>query len=557
MATAITQAQELITCDLNCLKPVQQFCNSCQVGLCEDCINKHVRSLKSMKHDIVPFTKRTVQLVFPQCTSHSHQRCEGQCQQCDVPVCMKCVTGSHKGHDVVDMADIIARKRENIKRETEEIESSIIPKNKSYDVDVEKKICKSKTHYSYLEKEAKDKRKKWHLEVDDIFDKLESLIQSLKDQEITILKACQSQLRSQNSSMTQTVQENKEILKSNNVSDVNSYKSKLTEFRAIPQVPDVMSPSLKSNTVQGREFSLELGEYRATLTQTTLSLPSLTDEVLYLSVKDLLKEAKVIANISTNVKELCRVACAGSEKIWINGREKMIRCVDIHGTVQDTVTSTSNKFPNDITVNRQGELLYSDANNRTVSIVRHGKTETLITTPQGWHPSGLCCTRSGDILVSIFTTDGEQYKIVRYKGQRVTQEIAKDEDDFPIYQKGRCLVYVTENKNGDVVASDINADTVVGVDRTGKVRFRYNDKPPGGQKSFRPRQIVTDSMGHIIVADYNNACLHILDQSGQFIKCVDIRELNDRPNGLSVDREGRLWVGLYDSGEVKVIRYMK
>ncbi|XP_048740908.2 tripartite motif-containing protein 45-like isoform X1 [Ostrea edulis] len=252
MDTATPQAQKLITCDLNCVKPVQQFCNSCQVGLCADCINKHVSSLKSMKHDIVPFTKRTVQLVFPQCTCHSHQRCEGHCQQCDVPVCFTCVLGQHQGHDVKAIADIIAGKKENIKRETEEIESSIIPKNKSYDADVEKKISKSKAHYSDLEKEAKDKRKKWHLEVDDIFDTLESLIQSLRDQEITILKSCQSQLRSQNSSMTQTVQENKEILKSNKVSDVNNYKSKLTEFRAIPQVPDVMSPSLKTNTVQGR-----------------------------------------------------------------------------------------------------------------------------------------------------------------------------------------------------------------------------------------------------------------------------------------------------------------
>ncbi|XP_056000109.1 tripartite motif-containing protein 3-like [Ostrea edulis] len=557
MATATTQAQELITCDLNCVKPVQQFCNSCQVSLCEDCINKHVKSLKSMKHDIVPFTKRTVQLVFPQCTSHSHQRCEGQCQQCDVPVCMKCVTGSHKGHDVVDMTDIIARKRENIKRETEEIESSIIPKNKSYDADVEKKIRKSKTHYSYLEKEAKDKRKKWHLEVDNIFDKLESLIQSLKDQEITILKSCQSQLRSQNSSMTQTVQENKEILKSNKMSDVNHYKSKLTEFRAIPQVPDVMSPTLKTNTVQGRELSLKLGEYRATLTQTTLSLPSLTDEVLYLSDKELLKEAKVIANIPTNVKDLRSLACVGSAKVWINGIEKIIRCVDIHGTVQDTVTSTCNKFPNDIAVNRQGELIYSDGPNRTVNIVRHGNIEKLITTPQGWKPGGLCCTRSGDILVSMFTIDISHFKIVRYQGQRVTQEIDKDEHGNPIYQAGVYLVFVTENNSGDIVASDGNAKSVVVVDRTGKVRFRYNDKPPGGQKPFSPRQIVTDSMGHIIVADYNNACLHILDQNGQFIKCVDNYGLSDEPSGLSVDSEGRLWVGLCDSREVKVIQYMK
>jgi sugar lactone lactonase YvrE len=62
-------------------------------------------------------------------------------------------------------------------------------------------------------------------------------------------------------------------------------------------------------------------------------------------------------------------------------------------------------------------------------------------------------------------------------------------------------------------------------------------------------------MSQIIVADYNNACLHILDQNGQFLRCVDNCGLVN-PDGLSVDSEGRLWVGLHDS-EVKVIQYTK
>jgi hypothetical protein len=165
------------------------------------------------------------------------------------------------------------------------------------------------------------------------------------------------------------------------------------------------------------------------------------------------------------------------------------------------------------------------------------------------------CARSGDILVSMSTKDGSHYKIVRYQGQRVTQEIDKDERGNPIHQGGSSLVYVIENNNANVVASDLNAREVVVVDRTGKVRFRYNDKPPGGQKSFAPTQIVTDSMSHIIVVDDFNDCLHILDQKGRFLRCVD-SGLYDL-NGLSVDSEGRLWVGQFEFGELKVIQYMK
>jgi hypothetical protein len=135
----------------------------------------------------------------------------------------------------------------------------------------------------------------------------------------------------------------------------------------------------------------------------------------------------------------------------------------------------------------------------------------------------------------------------------VTQEIDRDENGQPIYTG---TLYVEENNNGDVCASDSNAKIVVVVNKSGRVRFRYDGTPARRKKSFDPLYIVTNSMSQIIVADINNACLHILDQNGQFLKCVDNCGL-DSPYGLSVDSEGRLWVGLQKSGEVKVIQYMK
>ena len=114
---------------------------------------------------------------------------------------------------------------------------------------------------------------------------------------------------------------------------------------------------------------------------------------------------------------------------------------------------------------------------------------------------------------------------------------------------------MSENNNGDVCVSDINADAVVVVDKTGRVRFRYDGTPARREKSFGPRGIVTDTLSQIIVADYINDCLHILDQNGQFLRCVDDCGL-EKPNNLSVDSEGRLWVGC-DKGEIKVIKYLE
>ena len=115
---------------------------------------------------------------------------------------------------------------------------------------------------------------------------------------------------------------------------------------------------------------------------------------------------------------------------------------------------------------------------------------------------------------------------------------------------------MSENNNGDICVSDLNANTVVVVDNTGRVRFRYDGTPARTKKSFNPRYIVTDALSQIIVSDNNNNCLHILDQNGQFLRCIDNCGL-EGPHGLSVDSEGRLWVGLLSAGEIKVLKYLE
>ena len=115
---------------------------------------------------------------------------------------------------------------------------------------------------------------------------------------------------------------------------------------------------------------------------------------------------------------------------------------------------------------------------------------------------------------------------------------------------------MSENNYGDVCVSDFKACTLVVVDNTGKVRFRYDGAPARREKSFGPADTVTDALDQIIVTDFNNDCLHILDQNGQFLRCVDDCGL-EGPVGLSVDSERRLWVGSFKTGEIKVIEYLQ
>lgn len=77
-------------------------------------------------------------------------------------------------------------------------------------------------------------------------------------------------------------------------------------------------------------------------------------------------------------------------------------------------------------------------------------------------------------------------KVTRYKktGEE-THTIQFNNDRLQLY---RLPLYITENKNGDVVVSE-NKDAVVVTDRGGKHRFTYTRIPSGSKIS--PRGVCT------------------------------------------------------------------
>ena len=178
------------------VKPTQQFCNSCQVSLCSDCFSKRTDAFQSMSHEIAPFLDRKTQLVFPACQEHFGQRCEVNCKECNKPICLKCiVSGTHKGHDVEELTETHENKIWKIKSDTEEINAKLIPKYQKEDVDIGKKISKTKSKIDDLGKESKKLRKLWHHEVDKIFDKIDILGQSITEKNLHALQEYHNKIR--------------------------------------------------------------------------------------------------------------------------------------------------------------------------------------------------------------------------------------------------------------------------------------------------------------------------------------------------------------------------
>ncbi|XP_048740735.2 uncharacterized protein LOC125654737 [Ostrea edulis] len=553
MAGTINQGQFLITCGL-CDNSTQQYCNSCQINLCVYCVSVHVEKLKTTKHDIVPYQDRDIKFTFRLCAKHSNQRCEAQCQQCDVQVCMKCIISNHIGHTIGEIPNIFNIQRLGIEKDTSELEKVLIPKYKQNEKDVDAKILKVTQEHEKMENEGGNLRRFWHQEVNRIFDTIRYNIRFSNYYQTSSLKAHQTRLRDEVIKMTKTLQNNKEFLLSNKVLDVTNYKSQINKYRDMPRESDVDIPALKTNVLLDQEIRVGFGDFEAALTQVRTS--GLNTTFPHLPKKYLLNPVLLLANVATPVKPLFRIAITGTNEIWVSGiRDKTIRRYNIKGKEVDTVATSCPQQPDDISVTRNGDLIFTDCYNRDVKMVKNEKITTLFSTPWRWHPRGICCTKSGGFLVSVLHVDMKRRKILRYQENTLKQEIEKDEQGNPILVEGNLMVFLAESNNGDICCSDPNARVMLVMDRYGHVRFRYDGQASLREKPFDPAVIVTDSANHIIVADSNNECVHILDEDGKIL--LRLINIGSMPAALGLDTQGRLWVGLRDEGQVKVIQYSK
>lgn len=548
-------AQDPVRCSL-CPEVVVIHCGSCQVNLCAQCLSTHIDRNKSLKHEIVPYTSQLVkpEAEIQKCQDHPKQQCDLYCQDCSVPICSRCLTGNHKRHGAVDLEEICETTRSTVKEDLEEL--------RKFRKEYEKVVGESKEELAkYIEESDKERDslkelgKQWHQMIDKVIDKVGKDMDEIIQSDTKCLQDNTDEIQSALQDVKDSIKANEDILQDDRFTRLLSYASKNDAFRIIPSRPAIKTAKIVPVNVKEGDIIPKLIHFQRSI-RTKLPGYSLnrTGNVSSISTKSLLPEPELIATVKTNCKQLKGICHNEDDRVWIYGTDEILREVDITGTVQNCITAISKNSQKDIAKNKMGEIVYSHLSDECVNIVREGKISKLLDL-SGWIPFGVTFNADDDLMVCMRREDYQESKVGIFSQGKLKKEIQFDETGKPLFSASRNNMYIKENANRDICVSDWNACAVIVLKSSGELRFRYTGNLSRSFKQFYPHGIVTDNYCRILVVDRKNDCLHVIDRNGKFLTYITC-SLQD-PYVLSMDPDENVWVGEYDTGCVKVIRYLE
>nr|XP_034320419.1 tripartite motif-containing protein 3 [Crassostrea gigas] len=538
-----SSTKDVVPCSLCQIPEASMYCEVCHIHLCKACEGEHL-SDSSKDHRVVPVKQSRSTLNLPMCSKHPIKQCKYHCEQCDIDICRKCIR-KHPGHQIVEILQNSEDKEEVLQTELQESEKSIHPKYEEIAYNISKQIADLSKNSEILTPAIKQQGEVWQREIDAIITNLKTDVEENESKHLVILNKQEDEIIRTISEITQIITD---LMKLLDLKDDS--KSRNAELRKLPPEPKLSLSNLRPQEIHTDQLIDQSGSQ----SEQDNNVPTQGAECSPPD-RSLLDVPRVIAAIDTGYEYQYGVACLNDTDILTHGNSNIMKLYNLHGELVRSIQTESRNHPSDIAVTRNGDIVYTDYKNGTVNIVKDTRIETVIRLER-WKPLNVCSTYSGDLLVVMNSDDDKHTKVVRYSGSTEKQTIQFDRrKSRPLYSSGGLFStkYICENRNLDICVSDREANAVVVVNQAGKLRFTYTGPPSTPKESFSPLGITTDSQSRIMIADWDNDCIHILDQDGQFIRYIDNCHVLG-PSGLSVDSKDNLFVA-DDASKVKKIQY--
>ncbi|XP_062595839.1 uncharacterized protein LOC134257211 [Saccostrea cucullata] len=535
-----------------CQGDTEFFCNTCNHDLCFRCKERHVIELDTKQHYVVIYREKYDFLKQETCMRHQDRICKKYCYSCELPVCAKCE--KYIQHETLDIRKAYKTIREQHRDILHRIRSETLYNSRFFLAQIKTDLKTAQTEIINHQMKMSTKAQRLKDLIDTVMCDIQVRNKKIMDLTIYGLRQQKRNIKRHLASIEKYEYCDKQsadrpveflyFLKNTFVPKIraNHYCAQyaLLFLSAEINMEDVIKLLSKIQII-------ERGQRRV---RNECFLELMSTPVLVRSVK--LKTSGLITHIS----------CLNSDRFWISQWHSCISdiiLINTEGGALHHLTSIDNLSWKNIygtqTVNKKGELIYLDFNNEVYKLSLGNTTKSaLIKGTDTWDPRCVYSSiLNGDLLVGMFSYFEQAGKINRYNntGQHI-QTIQHNTKGQQLYN---VPYYITENRNGDVIVS--NLGRLVVTNRKGRHRFFYTG--PSTSSLLQPYGICTDALSHILVCDWITNTVQMIDKDGHFLSRILTRTQGIyRPNSLCYDiKTHLLWVGSWNDNTLCVYKYIK
>lgn len=231
------RAQELVVCDNpGCDNAARLYCVPCQEKTCSGCAGSHLLKKSKKGHNIVEYKDKTRHGDTLYCKTHEHEKCELYCEQCEVPVCLKCVSGkSHKGHDFTETSAVYDIKRTCVIEDRDSIKNHI-QQLKEQMKTMDKKWEESEQSYRNLVTEVEVRKDEIMKAVETVTNNQLQKIEGLKTSDHNQIQAQKKELEQQISKANDVLESCEGLLEGHSPSELFFFESKVSDLKGIPEM---------------------------------------------------------------------------------------------------------------------------------------------------------------------------------------------------------------------------------------------------------------------------------------------------------------------------------
>ncbi|XP_035684723.1 E3 ubiquitin-protein ligase TRIM71-like [Branchiostoma floridae] len=248
------------------------------------------------------------------------------------------------------------------------------------------------------------------------------------------------------------------------------------------------------------------------------------------------------------------VAVSGEGEIFVvDGANQRIQVFTQQGTfVQQfpTVANVSGEqqkmYPHDVAMDGEGNLLVVGGTDSAEFAVKYNKQGMMLwylpLYVTKWERGVAMDTRRNHILITQTkggwsNQQGEVNVLSQVEGVKLVRIVGQQQG--MMYPRG-----ITTDVEGNILLSDWDNHCVFVYNEDGQFLFKFGGRGSGEGQMYNPHGICTDKEGNIIVADSGNSRVEMFDKTGRFLKHIATNM--EAPLAVAMATQGQLVVTFWN-----------